>query len=159
MYRLPSPAEWEYACRGGPMTDQAESAFNYYLDPPANVLRPDQANFVGAGKGRTVVVGSYKPNKLELYDMHGNVSEWCEGVGGGTGARGGSFAEDAGNCRAARGGGGRLHVGLQTHGLRVVRAPSANRPSLPTTTKPNRRPAFGAGGIRRAGIGVGDRQI
>jgi formylglycine-generating enzyme required for sulfatase activity len=131
VYRLPGPAEWEYACRGGPMKDQAESAFDYYFDKPTNQLTKDEANY-GGNEGHTVKVGSYRPNRLGLYDMHGNVSEWCENAGGGRGARGGSWNDTAGNCRAMRGGGGRLARALNTHGLRVARVPvDARPPSIP----------------------------
>lgn len=75
-YRLPTEAEWEYACRNGPMTTQAESAFSYYFAEGTNRLELDQAN-VGNRLGRTVIVASYAPNKLGLYDMHGNLYEWC----------------------------------------------------------------------------------
>jgi formylglycine-generating enzyme required for sulfatase activity len=77
-YRLPSEAEWEYACRAGTTT---EFAFG-------NSLSSEQANFDGnkpyggAPKGvyreKTVPVGSFQPNEWGLYDMHGNVWEWCE---------------------------------------------------------------------------------
>jgi formylglycine-generating enzyme required for sulfatase activity len=76
VYRLPTAAEWEYACRGGPLSDKAESAYDFYFDRPTNRLRPDQAN-VDRFLQRTCKVGSYPPNRLGLYDMHGNVWEWC----------------------------------------------------------------------------------
>jgi formylglycine-generating enzyme required for sulfatase activity len=76
-YRLPSEAEWEYACRAGTTTP-----FNV-----GDTLSSKQANFNGnfpyggAAKGpflsRTAKVGSYLPNAWGLYDMHGNVYEWC----------------------------------------------------------------------------------
>jgi formylglycine-generating enzyme required for sulfatase activity len=75
VYRLPTEAEWEYACRGGPLADQRESAFDWYFDKPTNQLLPGQANF---DLPRTCKVGSYRPNPLGLYDMHGNVWEWCD---------------------------------------------------------------------------------
>ncbi len=138
VYRLPGPAEWEYACRGGPMKDQSESAFDYYFEQPTNQLTKDDANF-GGNEGHPVKVGSYRPNKLGFFDMHGNVSEWCENATGGRGARGGSWNDTAGNCRAQRGGGGRLVRGLSTHGLRVARVPvGADEPQIPDdkTTDP-----------------------
>src|SRR5262249_23202526 len=73
-YRLPKEAEWEYACRGGPMKDKSESAFDFYLEKPLKQLLMNQANF-GNGMGGPVKVGSYKPNRLGLHDMHGNVWE------------------------------------------------------------------------------------
>jgi len=77
-YRLPTLAEWEYACRGGPMADASDSAFDFYLQQRTNQLLSGQANYRHANSpGRTCKVGTYPPNKLGLYDMHGNVSEWC----------------------------------------------------------------------------------
>ena len=73
VYRLPKEAEWEYACRGGPMADKADSAFDFYFAKPTNTLLPEQANF-DKGLNRTCKVGSYEPNRLGLFDMHGNVA-------------------------------------------------------------------------------------
>jgi formylglycine-generating enzyme required for sulfatase activity/tRNA A-37 threonylcarbamoyl transferase component Bud32 len=77
-YRLPTEAEWEYACRGGPSANESDYTFNYYLDKPTDRLLPDQANVPGYGVGTTCKVGCYTPNRLGLYDMHGNVLQWCE---------------------------------------------------------------------------------
>jgi formylglycine-generating enzyme required for sulfatase activity len=84
---LPSEVEWEYACRGGATSEQ-ECSYHFYFAEPTNDLSSEQANFDGKhpfGKadkgpylGRTTKVGSYAPNKLGLYDMHGNVWQWCE---------------------------------------------------------------------------------
>jgi formylglycine-generating enzyme required for sulfatase activity len=63
-YRLPSEAEWEYACRAGTTTP-------YYF---GESLAKNQANFEGY---RPTLVGCYAPNDFGLYDMHGNVWEWC----------------------------------------------------------------------------------
>jgi formylglycine-generating enzyme required for sulfatase activity len=76
VYRLPTEMEWEYACRGGPLADMRDSGFDYYFDKPTGQLLLGQAN-TDNGKGRTSKVGSYPPNQLGLYDMHGNVWEWC----------------------------------------------------------------------------------
>jgi formylglycine-generating enzyme required for sulfatase activity len=75
VYRLPREVEWEYACRGGPLADKRDSTFDWYFDKPTNQLLPEQANF---NLKRTCKVGSYRPNPLGLYDMHGNVWEWCD---------------------------------------------------------------------------------
>src|SRR5262249_5215074 len=87
VYRLPTEAEWEYACRGGAATEGGGS-YHFYFWKPTNDLSSKQANFDGDvphGKGekgpylrRPTQVGSYAPNKLGLYDMHGNVCQWCE---------------------------------------------------------------------------------
>jgi formylglycine-generating enzyme required for sulfatase activity len=80
VYRLPTELEWEYACRGGPMADKFDGAFDFYFDKPVNTLAPGMANF-SHGEGsrkRVCTVGTYKPNRLGLYDMHGNVMEWCQ---------------------------------------------------------------------------------
>lgn len=79
-YRLPSEAEWEYACRAGTTT---EYAFG-------DLLSSDQANFNGKypyGKAmkniyraETTSICGFDPNAFGLFDMHGNVCEWCEDV-------------------------------------------------------------------------------
>jgi formylglycine-generating enzyme required for sulfatase activity len=63
VYRLPTEAQWEYACRAGTTT-----AYHF-----GKTLAASQANFSGRGMGRTCKVGSYKPNAWGLFDMHGNV--------------------------------------------------------------------------------------
>jgi formylglycine-generating enzyme required for sulfatase activity len=82
LYRLPTEAEWEYVCRGGPLFKKPSPPFSF-----GDSLSPTQANFDGnfpyggAAKGayleRTTKVGSYPPNPLGVYDLHGNVWEWC----------------------------------------------------------------------------------
>lgn len=67
-YRLPTEAEWEYACRAGTIT-----AYTFGDD-----ITPKDANCVGSKIHQPVAVGSYKPNAFGLYEMHGNVWEWCE---------------------------------------------------------------------------------
>lgn len=76
-YRLPTEAEWEYACRAGTVTP-------FHVGPD---LSSREANFDGRhpyGKGkdgpnleRTTIAGSYQSNAFALYDVHGNVWEWC----------------------------------------------------------------------------------
>ena len=67
-YRLPTEAEWEYACRAGTTT-----AYSF-----GNDIEPKDANYVFSMIGEPVLVGSYKPNAFGLHEMHGNVWEWCE---------------------------------------------------------------------------------
>ncbi|MBD2276971.1 bifunctional serine/threonine-protein kinase/formylglycine-generating enzyme family protein [Aphanizomenon flos-aquae] len=77
-YRLPSEAEWEYACRAGTTTP-------FYF---GESITPDLVNYDGnytyasAPKGQyrqqTTDVGTFPPNAFGLYDMHGNVWEWCQ---------------------------------------------------------------------------------
>jgi formylglycine-generating enzyme required for sulfatase activity len=129
LYRLPTEAEWEYACRGGPCPMRADSAFDFYPDGPANQLRPDQANFQnGNGLKRPCKVGSYRPNRLGLYDMHGNVWEWCDGLlkaADGTSHRvyrGGGWYADPDSCRANGRGAYLPSTRRGDIGLRVVRA-------------------------------------
>jgi formylglycine-generating enzyme required for sulfatase activity len=75
--RLPTEAEWEYACRAGTTT-----AFNF-----GDQISSDQANYEGTmiwdkGKkgvyrGKSMPVGTFKPNAWGLYEMHGNITQWC----------------------------------------------------------------------------------
>ena len=67
-YRLPTEAEWEYACRAGTTTAYSFGA----------KITPKDANYDDSGIGEPIEVGSYKPNNFGLYDMCGNVWEWCE---------------------------------------------------------------------------------
>jgi formylglycine-generating enzyme required for sulfatase activity len=114
LYRLPTEAEWEYACRNA-ATSKEECSFDFYVEKPTNDLCSTQANFNGAfpggnaakgpSLGRATKVGSYAANKLGLCDMHGNVYQWCSDFWEGNAkkrvVRGGSWNLNAFDCRAA----------------------------------------------------------
>jgi formylglycine-generating enzyme required for sulfatase activity/uncharacterized caspase-like protein len=77
-YRLPSEAEWEYACRAGTTTP-----FHFGETITTELANYDGTNtYASEPKGkylqRTTDVGSFPPNAFGLYDMHGNVWEWCQ---------------------------------------------------------------------------------
>ncbi len=126
-YRLPTEAEWEYACRGAPQSKE-ECSYDFYFAKPTNELSPTQANFVGSNLGRPTKVGSYAPNRLGLYDMHGNVWQWCadrfDPAGKDRVIRGGYFRMDAEQCRAASRVGIPPSQGGSGVGFRLVRVPS-----------------------------------
>ena len=80
VYRLPTPDEWEYACRGGPAAGPEHANYDFYLDrPTSDRLDPSRANFQSRfSPNRPCRVGDYPPNSLGLYDLHGNVAEWYQ---------------------------------------------------------------------------------
>jgi formylglycine-generating enzyme required for sulfatase activity len=135
VYRLPTEAEWEYACRAGTTT-----RFSYGDDPGYTLL----ANYAWYGESfgdTTHPVGQKLPNPWGLYDMHGNVWEWCQdwavwNYAGGTVTdpqgpdtgwcrimRGGSLSWGAKNCRSATRGAA-WPTAKGDYGFRVVLAPA-----------------------------------
>ncbi|NEO73659.1 SUMF1/EgtB/PvdO family nonheme iron enzyme [Moorena sp. SIO3H5] len=76
-YRLPSEAEWEYACRAGTTTPfhYGETITSRFANYNASDTYAQEAR--GYYRGETTPVGSFPPNGFGLYDMHGNVLEWC----------------------------------------------------------------------------------
>ena len=113
LLNLPTDAQWEYACRAGTTTP-------YNVETNATVTLDDLAWYSKNASNKVHPVGQKRPNAWGLYDMHGNVLEFCRerlntSLGsdpktdplnkwGGSGfvIRGGAFSEGAGDCRSAR---------------------------------------------------------
>jgi len=133
-YRLPSEAEWEYACRAG-----SSSRYHWGADP-GNEIIPVYAWFTGNSHSTAHPVGSKSANAWGLHDMAGNVYEWCEDwyhpdysgapsngvawltpVGENRVSRGGSWLYFAESCRSANRTGKNTDASLNDDGFRLVR--------------------------------------
>ena len=143
-YRLPTEAEWEYACRAGTTTayswgntiDCSKAMYNNSVLESGDCL--DYVRSRGLAVNRPAPVKSYQPNAWGLYDMHGNVWEWCRewygdyakdptvnpsGPDSGTERvrRGGSWFKHGYSCRSANRAHGHPPTRYKTTGFRVVR--------------------------------------
>lgn len=148
-YRLPTEAEWEYACRGGSVT-----AFSF-----GETFDNSQANCLGMAKstseGRPRKVGSFPANRFGLFDMHGNVWEWCsdyfdatfyaqapkdDPVGPTNGAlrvlRGGGWNANPNLCRSASRDGNDPAIKRKEYGFRVVCVDSGREAQTVAATPP-----------------------
>jgi formylglycine-generating enzyme required for sulfatase activity len=131
-YRLPSEAQWEYACRAGTTTRY------YWGDDPDTMLMPDYAWVPENSLKRTHPVGQLEPNAWGIHDMGGNVWEWVQDYwyNGYNGApsdgtaweadpselrvvRGGSYTNNRG-CRSAFHGGYNPEIRNRDYGFRIV---------------------------------------
>ncbi len=148
-YRLPTEAEWEYACRAGTSTpfntEKSLSAAeaNFYGHYPYEIEENYFNNSVleakpGEYRQTTIAVGSFEPNAWGLYDMHGNVNEWCwdyygaydvnaadDPTGPSSGTRhvyrGGGWNDFAKNMRSAYRAAGQEDMHSYNLGLRLAR--------------------------------------
>ena len=144
-YRLPTEAEWEYACRAGTTT---RYSFGDDLDP-------DYGWFSSNSSNQTHPVGEKRPNAWGLYDMHGNVFEWCQDrydgdyygsspsddpMGPSTGSghyrvfRGGGWPNSPGYCRSTKRSRNTPLTRLDFLGFRVAQVPAESGTPAEGTT-------------------------
>ena len=146
IYRLPTEAEWEYACRAGTTTAFSFGSSirrgreNFYTFAEYDSVMGEQFKADNGPLNRTAQVGSYAPNSFGIFDMHGNVMEWCAdfygdyttdvpvnprgpALGEYRVLRGGSFAVGGRSCRSAYRTLGSPQVRLSHIGFRVVVVP------------------------------------
>lgn len=139
MYRLPAESEWEYACRAGSTTAYANGAISELKcdnDPHLNAI----GWYCGNSNRKTHPVARKRPNDFGLYDMHGNVWEWCQDgyadyptsfpvTSSGPSEvthrvrRGGGWASNAKGCRSANRSKLRADRGTSGVGFRLVLEP------------------------------------
>ncbi|MES1169023.1 MAG: SUMF1/EgtB/PvdO family nonheme iron enzyme, partial [Oleiharenicola lentus] len=99
---LPTEVEWEYACRAGTETS-FNDGHNFASDRDDPALNAIAHYLRGAGLTAPAPTAKLKPNAWGLYDMHGNVAEWCYGIKGKRDAvlRGGHYKIGPVHCRSA----------------------------------------------------------
>ncbi len=131
-YSLPTEAQWEYACRAG-----TEKPFCF-----GETISTDQANYhgnytygdgrKGANREKPMPVGGFSPSAWGLYDMHGNVSEWCADRYGpyGSAAESDPVGPEEGNERVLRGGSWRSYPGACRSALRLRRDARSSSDSI-----------------------------
>jgi len=118
-YRLPTEAEWEYACRAGTTTRFS------FGDDPASL--GEYAWHKDNSGGKTHPVGEKKPNTLGLFDVHGNVAEWCvDSWGANRVRRGGCWGSTAKYCESSKRRRSIPEGRYDFQGFRVVAVPSGN---------------------------------
>ena len=138
-YRLPTEAEWEFACRAGTTTHfNSGNCLDASTDANYDGSHPDTGCPAGPNLGHPANVGSYIANGWGLNDMHGNVSEWCndwhgdsyenatDPVGAGSGyyriLRGGFWDDQAIGCMSSARDAAEPNSTFSYHGFRPVRS-------------------------------------
>ena len=125
-YRLPTEAEWEYACRAGSITGFANGSITQTgcgHDANLDVM----GWYCGNSGKKPHPVAQRKPNAFGLYDMHGNIWEWCQDWYGiyPSGHVSNPTGPSSGSCRVLRGGGWHEDVEGCRSAIRVGRSPGS----------------------------------
>ena len=135
-FDLPTEAQWEYACRAGTTSDYNNGGSTENDLKLVGRYSGNQSDAKGGYSSNHTTVGSYQPNAWGLYDMHGNVSEWCldwhgtlaygtDPKGSSSGSyrerRGGCWNSSAGVCTSSSRSNGHPSGGYDYNGFRLVR--------------------------------------
>jgi len=115
-FKLPNNIQWEYACRAGSTTKYCYGDDEHSLDDYAWF----KANSWEKNEQYAHKVGQKKPNAFGLYDMHGNVSEWCEDSNGYYTSRGGSISYSERECASNNDGGSVFSTATYNRGGRLI---------------------------------------